>query len=347
MATKPKKKTIAKKLVKKPAKKLTKKPAKNPAKKAASAQTQRSKGPKAGLAAVVLVAVLVLLAGQALRLGKKQAAQDIQFVRVGSIMPKSRFGGIAMTGDSSGNFFRLNGRGDQWEIHKYSEQGILLAEYEPHSAQEMIIQGRAIATGSKGQVYVLEQNGTVKIFSSDLSYLRQFKTGENGTVALDLDSKNRIYVLSQADRKVVVFSPKGLRLSEFGGPGSNSGDLSNPFRIAISTSDRIVVLESIPSGPRAKIFSTSGELKKTYSFKEIRTTQILYLGIDPENRIFMNDHASQGIVIYDSNKGKFIGRCIRTVDKQLIQHPGGVGVNKFTGRIYVDYIPGYMQCVLP
>jgi len=294
--------------------------------------------------AVLLVLVLVGLGTQAFFLKQKHTAEDLQFVTLGPVMPKSLYSGRAMTGDKAGNFFRLNGQGDQWEIHKYSAQGRFLSEYKPTSAEDMLVHAEDMAVDSKGQVYVLQNDGTIKIFDNNLKFLRALTAGELQTLAIDLDSKDQIYVLSRQHSKIVILDSQGQRQSEIGGEESKAGPLAHPFRMVVSKDDWVIVLESLPSATRVQVMSPAGTLKKSFSLEKLRPSPILFLGVDPEGRIYFNDHADQGIYVYEAESGQFIGRCVRTKDQQMIHHPGGVGVNKWTGAVYVDFIPGYIQC---
>lgn len=338
----PKKRSVTQKSKVKPAKAAASKPKSKPA-----AQKSRSTK-KTFLPTMILVVVLLGLGLQALFLGKKHAAQDIRFQQVGSVIEKSPRAYRGYACDKQGNFFQLNGSGDDWIVSKYSPANKNLTYFEATSTEDQIINASDLVAGAKGYVYVLQSNGIIKVFSNNLKYIRTLDSGLAGAVSLDLDSKGRIFVASRQENKVIILAPDGSLETELGSPESKTGSLARPTRVVVGKDDQLIVLENLPTGIHIKVFSPELKSIREFNIDKMNFIEWTLMGIDPNGLLYLNDHAGQeGVVIYDSNKGRFHGKSLATDTRQTFDHPGGLAINKWTGAIYVAYIPGVVQCRLP
>lgn len=352
-----------KKKAKAPASKAAAKPAKAPLKSAAkpAKAAKGGKAPKAaaapqrkrtGLVVGVALGVLALLAGEGYYLARQQASQNIELVQVGPILqstiPSTRW----LCGDAQGDFLRLNGMGQTWRFQKFDPSLRLLAEYKPTKADEILDNARCATAAKDGTVFVLQTNGQIKVLSPDMTYQETLDTHLNDTTAIDIDDLDRLWVVARTDNKVVLFDRQGNRLQELGDATSPSGALAGPVMLVEQPATKLAyVMEGLPEGLRIKEISiTDFKLAKSFIIPKERVANFEYLGmgVDPQGRIFFNDQmGGNAVVIYDGKRGKYIGSAKGTNTQQQIVAPGSLGVNRYNGDIFVDFIPGVMKCVMP
>lgn len=337
--------------------KQAKAPAKKPAAKAAKSAKPGAAAPggnkKKGVIILAVAAlVLIGLAAQGYFLARRQVSQNVEMLQRGPIVtsniPSTRW----LFGDKEGNFIRLNGMNEVWQIRKYNNALQMLAEYKPKKAAENFVHARSGTVDEEGNVYFLQSNGVIKVLDKDLVFQRNIETRLNDTTSIDIDNQGRLWVVCRTDGMIVLFDKQGQRLTEIGAPGSATGTLSNPTLVVISPAlNTAYVMEPIPAGLRIKaIDPDSFKVSKSFIVPEDKVRYFEHTGmaVDPQGRIFFNDHlGGNAVVIYDALKGKFIGTCKGTDTGQQIVAPGSLGGNRYNGDIFVDFIPGVMRIAMP
>jgi hypothetical protein len=332
----------------------TKKKAKAPAKKAAAKKGGKAGAPKkkVGLIVGIVALVLVGLGVQGYVLARRQVAQNIELMQRGPILvstiPATRW----LFGDKNGAFLRLNGMGETWRFQKFNSAMQLEAEYKPKNAIENFNNARGGTAAEDGTIFILQTDGKIKVLTPDLKYKETIDTRLGDTTSIDIDAQGRLWVVARSEGKIVLLDRQGNRLQELGAAESPTGMLSSPNLLVISPGTGLAYLmEGIPAGLRMKVLNTeSFKVEKSFIVPEekVRNFEYLGMGVDPQGRLFFNDHlGGNAVVIYDANKGKYIGSSKGTDTGQQIVAPGALGVNRYTGDIYVDFIPGVMRASMP
>lgn len=167
--------------------------------------------------------------------------------------------------DSSGNLYVADPR--QKTIFVYDKYGKPIAEL-------------AVATLSGGGLAVTTEGTKLYAACGQEVLILDAKTGEQlgqlGGEAtpflavgfIDVDPQGNIYVADTQQRKVLVFSPDGELLQQFGDPASATGQFASIFALAVDpASAEIYVGDSVrtyTSQSKVMVFSQEGELLRTY-----------------------------------------------------------------------------------
>jgi sugar lactone lactonase YvrE len=313
------------------------------------------KGSKAWIITGVMVLVLLALGGQIYFKARAIAKLKFDMVRTGKTVPQGadRCQASALTaiaGDKQDNAWVLTGdAGTTPRLQRFDPQASGNCQgYEPKKPEELIRDPKDMDTDAQGNAYVLTADGSVLVIGPDMKFQRLIRTGVMRPSALAVNSAGRIYVSSYEGNKVAFFTNAGQPEGEFGAPGTNSGDIIQPFRMRITANDRLVVLERTPTGLRGVVFNPEHKAVKRFLVDKAQDCIPLRMGINAENKLFINDHlGGRGVVVWDIDTGKFYGETQATKDGEKFVAPGAIGANKFTRSVYVHTVVGLIKCTLP
>ena len=150
-------------------------------------------------------------------------------------------------------------------------------------------EGIAIATNSKGHIFVYTRSGDTRLFEFDEkgNYVREIGQGVYGLVfahAVRVDKDDNIWVVDEGSNMVIKFNPQG--------------------RVAMTIGRRPEAVEDLNNMAGQGVYSGAN---KPYSFN--RPTDI---GWDASGNIFVSDgYGDNRVVKYDKN-----GRFIKSAGKQ-------------------------------
>ena len=111
-----------------------------------------------------------------------------------------------------------------------------------------------LATDSIGRIYVANAGSkTIDILTPDLKLLKKHKVpawrnNEGMWPMIAMDSKNRIYCVSQNEKKIVVYdtvAPNFPCLGEIRNDTNNQPLFTNPLGIAIDSQDNLYITEKL------------------------------------------------------------------------------------------------------
>ncbi len=309
---------------------------------------------KGSLVTLIVLAVLGGLAAQAYFAARSKAALKFDFVRAGAIIPQGLADGegtgpTAILGDASDNVYFLDRSGQpEMRLQKFGKDMKFVSKYQPHKGEEMLVNIIDMGIDKAGTLYLLNNDGMVKVVDSNLKFIRNFKTPVHGARAIAADDKSRIFIASQGENKIQIFDPLGASLGEFGAPGTNSGDVANPARLTMGGGGVLAVLEDLPEAFRIKTFGSDLKMIKSFRVNEIPMCAPLRIGADDKGMLYINDHlGGKGVVVLKLSSGKVFGQVKGTTDNVFFISPGSIAANRFTGKIYVHTIPGMVPSELP
>lgn len=314
-----------------------------------------AKKSKAWLVPVILLAVLGAVGGQIYLRARYLASLKFDMVRLARTVPQGRDRGqsqavIAAAGDKADQTFVMEGNeGTPFRLQRFdkgqSPESII---FQPTKPDQMLNGAVDMDVDAIGQAYVLLKNGTVVVTTNDLKWVRTIKTGLQSANAITINSQGTIYVAAAEENKITYFDQKGGRLGEFGAPGTNTGNLVAPIRMRATPEDELVIVERGENGLRAKVFKADLSLRKTFLIENLQNCEPVKLGVNGENRAFLNDHmGSRGVIAFDLATGKFYGESQITKDGEKFISPGALGANRFTPTVFVHTITGLIKCSVP
>lgn len=200
---------------------------------------------------------------------------------------------------------------------------------------EQFLYPNAIAIDSNDIVYVGDfKKGVINVYNSEGQYLSSWDSETLGInlspLSLAVDEKDYLYV---ADRggKVVIISPKGNVMYQFGQPGSGRGLLSYPNGIDVSEKGDIYVSDS--GNKRIQIFDAVGKLKKVLDGSQLDVAYPRGISLDKYNRLFITDLFGQKVSIVDANGQKVTEFGERGSDNGQFNFPNDVEI--VGNRVYV------------
>ena len=110
-----------------------------------------------------------------------------------------------------------------------------------------------------------KDNGRIQVFDSDLNFIQSFRTTGPGQLKepsnIGFDTQENIYIISQSEHRVLVFSEDGQYLRHFGQKGRGKGALSFPGGLCVS-GDYVYVAEW--GNDRVSVFCTSGQFVHSF-----------------------------------------------------------------------------------
>jgi DNA-binding beta-propeller fold protein YncE/ABC-type spermidine/putrescine transport system permease subunit II len=159
-----------------------------------------------------------------------------------------------------------------------------------------------------GRIQRIEQGGNV----SRVWRLGEYKQGF--PVGLTVGPDNNLYVADTHYYRVLVYSPDGQLLWQFGSYGFGPGQFSFPMDVAFDSRGNIYVCET-GGGDRIQVFTPKGDyLRQISSFgaEDGQISRPVSLLIDEKDHIYVTDASNHRIQVFDIS-----GKHLRTL--------GGIG----------------------
>jgi ABC-type Fe3+ transport system permease subunit/sugar lactone lactonase YvrE len=159
-----------------------------------------------------------------------------------------------------------------------------------------------------GRIQRIEQGGEV----SHVWRLGEYKQGF--PVGLTIGPDNNLYVADTHYNRVLIYSPTGQLLWQFGSFGSGPGQFFFPMDVAFDSMGNIYVCET-GGYDRIQVFTPKGEyLRQISSFgsEDGQLSRPVSLLIDERNHIYVTDASNHRIQVFDA-----AGKHLRTL--------GGIG----------------------
>ena len=139
-----------------------------------------------------------------------------------------------------------------------------------------------------------------------VEYVREFRTGLQEPVDVDLAVNGDVYVLDKEASKVFVFDASGKPKLDFGRPGSGPGQLDEPESIAISPKGQVFVADT--ENDRIQAYDASGKFLFHFGSSGDQPGQLndpSGLAIDQFGMIYVADRKNQRIQAF-SHHGIFL-----------------------------------------
>ena len=125
---------------------------------------------------------------------------------------------------------------------------------------------RAIDLAGDGTIYVADKTGRIQRLSRDgraLAVFRMPQVQAGKTTGISLGPDGNLYVADTHYHRVVVFSPAGKIVREFGSFGTGGGQFVYPTDVAFAPDGRIFVSE-YGGNDRVSVFTAAGEFLSSF-----------------------------------------------------------------------------------
>jgi hypothetical protein len=195
---------------------------------------------------------------------------EVNLPGIGLTNPSTEDITVATDTDSAGNIYTLTfGNG----VKKRNPEGGSPQNFIPGNQFESPLD---LAIDNQGNIYVAdyfaqddgEDNGKVKVYNSDGSYIRTIFTGFYRPVGLAIDNDDNIYVAEYNDANQGPEQDQVLsRLSIYdsvGGPIDRTDEnLDAPYRLAVDSNKRVFVSQAGDDNPKVLIFNSDLDYQGT------------------------------------------------------------------------------------
>ena len=182
-------------------------------------------------------------------------------------------------------------------VRKFGRTGELPGEFK---------QPGDVSVGPTGEIYVADTwNHRVQVFSKDGAFVREWKATFYGPRGIAVDAKGSVYVVDTGNNRVVRFSSTGQKEVEWGGKGSDPGQLLEPVGIAFDAAGQVYVSDN--GNGRLQIFTRDGKFVREFPVTgwASKVYSEPHIAVDDKGTIWVTVPGSKEIRAYDA-KGKLL-----------------------------------------
>ena len=199
-----------------------------------------------------------------------------------------------------------------------------------------------VALDPEGRVYVSDrQAGTVHRYSPEGSYLGKLDPpgGSWAPLALGFDPQGNLLATNVSPGKhgVVVLSPEGRLLQQFGEEGAGEGQFSYPNGVVVDRRGRLLVADS--NNGRVMVLTQDGKTLWSLGRGGGAITMGLPRGlaVDDRDRLYVVDTMNHDVLVFDL--GEQEAKLLFTLGDQGIKDgqfgfPNGIALDR-NGRLYI------------
>jgi DNA-binding beta-propeller fold protein YncE len=166
---------------------------------------------------------------------------------------------------------------------------------------------RAIDIADDGTIYVVDKTGRIQQFTPGGKFINMFKmpqTESGKPTGISFGPDGNLYVADTHYHRVMVFSPKGEIIRQWGKFGQENGSFIFPTDVAFSGDGRIFVSE-YGGNDRISVFDEQGDFKYAFGSEGTQNGQFerpSALCVDKSrNRLYVADACNHRIAVYDFN----------------------------------------------
>ncbi|WP_230742746.1 OmpL47-type beta-barrel domain-containing protein [Methanooceanicella nereidis] len=217
--------------------------------------------------------------------------------------------------NGSGNVF-VSGFNMYMDNNVYKTKSFIYVFNPDGTYQESLILGEStnfmenlpldMAFNSSGYMFVTEPVDVV-VYSPDLSYYGRFGVMGNGTgefllaMGIDIDQSNdHIYVADSYNNRIQVFDSDYNFVDTWGMGGTEPGNFTRPFDLAINSSGYVYVADY--GNKRVQVFSSDGSLVSAWSSDPGGVSGI---AINDSDFVYVTNDLSDNVSVFDKN-GNFL-----------------------------------------
>ena len=198
----------------------------------------------------------------------------------------------------------------------------------------------AVACGTDGMLYAANHDTKeILVINRAGQIVRRFKHDCGYVYGMTFSKSGNIVISDCSNHVIKIYTPTGQLVRQFGGQGSNQGQLSCPTGVAVNEKGHLFIAEG--GNDRISVFTENGQFLRCFgSFS-------WQLCISPDGLVYISDYSNHCIKVHDQD-----GRYIRQFGEYIVNSPTGIAVTS-EGHIIVAslsnkisiFTPGGLQCV--
>ena len=142
-----------------------------------------------------------------------------------------------------------------------------------------------------------------------VEHLYDIKEWSTGKLALPTDvavlADGRVCIVDSANHRVVVFSPIGDYLLDFGGVGTEKGQFKEPLGIGVDAKNNIYVADA--GNNRIQVFDAKGQLKTSFPVKDRKgAVKPADVAVSADGKtIYVTGNSNHKLMLFDA-RGKLL-----------------------------------------
>ena len=196
-----------------------------------------------------------------------------------------------------------------------------------------------VGTDPAGRVYVADSgNNRIQIFDGQGGFQGSFPVVLNGKPARPIDvaanaKGDKLFVTSNTNHRVMVFSPSGSLIRHWGGGGSGDGEFRYPATVTISRDGLVHVVDVLNT--RVQVFDEKGGRGYRVGDWGVLAGQLFRpkgVGVDEKGRVYVSDSYMEVIQVFDTDY-RFMHVLGEGGKPQRFKTPVGITVDG--DRLYV------------
>jgi len=202
-----------------------------------------------------------------------------------------------------------------------------------------------IDAGPDGRIYIADRNNLrIQIFTSQGRYQNSFPVTSGGNrvhpidIAMDPEGEE-LFVTGNDNHHVMVFTPEGKPLREWGGSGLGQGEFRYPGTLAFLQDGRLAVVDILNT--RIQVFNQDGSFSLEIGEWGVLHGQLFRpkgIALDASDQIYVSDSYLNQIQVF-SDTGQF-EHVLRITDQgRKLQTPSGIAIDT-EHRLYVAEMLG-------
>jgi DNA-binding beta-propeller fold protein YncE len=192
---------------------------------------------------------------------------------------------------------------------------------------------RGIAISGDGRIFVVDKTGRIQRFSPEGIFERGWETPkhDNGCpIGMVFDRRGRLLVADTHEHRVLVYSPDGELIHQWGREGTGPGEFRYPVGIAVGPNGAVFVSE-YGGNDRIQVFDEEGTYLRQWGEYGSEPGQFARpegIAIAADGIVYVADAANHRIQVFDED-----GRLVRMWGRP------GAGAGELAYPYDVDLLP--------
>jgi len=163
-----------------------------------------------------------------------------------------------------------------------------------------------VCTDNRGRVYIADKdNKRIQVFTAEGDFDFAFAVKDNRKPIRPVDiaaaaNGKRLYVTGNNNHKVMIYSPTGKKIGQWGGEGVNKGEFRYPATLTTASNGRVYVVDVFNT--RVQVFDARGKFVLEFSKWGVLPGSLVRpkgIAIDRHGHILVSDSYMDVVQVFD------------------------------------------------